>query len=58
MMSQRKLDQLRVQAGRRHKTRMEKLNLAYLGKRADVARDEFGREVPQDDLAEEAFDGV
>jgi len=52
------LPQLIVQAKRRHKAKMERMSMAFLGKRADIARDDFGREVPQDDLAEEAFDGV
>ena len=36
MMTQKRLDQLIVQARRRHKAKMEKLSLAFLGKRADA----------------------
>lgn len=34
-MNQKKMDQLIVQAKRRHKIKMEKLGLAFLGKRAE-----------------------
>ncbi len=54
-MNQKRMDQLIVQAKRRHKEKMKKLTLAFLGKRADIARDELGKEVPLDDLAEEAY---
>ncbi len=36
-MNQRRMDQLIVQAKRRHKKKMEKLSLAFLGKRAEAA---------------------
>ena len=55
MMTQAKMDRLIIQAKRRHKNKMEKLNEEFLGKRADVARDELGTKVPLDDLAEEAY---
>lgn len=34
-MTQKRMDQLIVQAKRRHKAKMEKLGLAFLGKRAE-----------------------
>jgi hypothetical protein len=38
-MNQKRMDQLIVQAKRRHREKMEKLTLAFLGKRADGIQD-------------------
>jgi len=49
-VSQKRLDQLIVQSKRRHKAKMERLNLAFLAKRAE--------EQPQDLLADLEKQGV
>ena len=40
-MTQKRLDQLIVAARRRHKAKMERLRLAFLGKRAELEKEEL-----------------
>lgn len=49
-MNQKRMDQLIVQAKRRHRAKMERLRVAFLGKRAELEK-----EIAPDDLAEEAY---